>query len=134
MAIFKAKLEGVKEEDKFILKMMYFGKSVKEQPFRFFNAFKTIEARDLKIEDKNGKVLERFGNGSISPKNTNETNTMISETKSFIYESRAWIEKFDEEHIILDFITASYLLKKGDPYYIYLLYLDEVTDKIEIVF
>lgn len=134
MANFKVNLEQRKEDDKFILKVIYYGKSSKEENFRFFNATKGLEAQDLKIEDKNGKILELVGDGNLSPKKWETIETTISNTKPFIYESVAYIDDYGKGYILLDFLTAKYALKIGETYYIYLHYQDEVTDKIEIVF
>ena len=131
---YKINLESVKEENEFILRIKYFGNSEKDYSFCFNNALKSIEGRYLKIEDSDGRIIEPDFKGHINPKNRDDINVMISDTKPFIYNSIAEIEEIDEKTVFLNFITAAYILKKGEPYYMYLHYLDEVTDKIEIVF
>lgn len=134
MANFKVKLEVIKLKEHFSLNIIYYGKYTKEQPFRFFNSYKSIERVDLKIVNRKGEIIEPDGQGAISPKNTNEINTMISQTKPFVYNSIAELEEIDGKTVFLNFITSAYILKKGEPYYFYLHYLDEVTDKIEVIF
>jgi hypothetical protein len=134
MVKFKVKLENLTEGENFKLMLSYWSKTAEEIPFRFSNANNRIEAQRLKIEDKNGNILDVNGRGHINPRNWEETNTTISDTKSFIYELKGDIEDIGLGEIHLDLVTAKYILKKGEPYYFYHEYEGEQSEKIKIIF
>lgn len=134
MVKFKVTVENLTKGKDFILKLIYSSKTEEDIPFRFSNANKSIEVRRLKVMDKEGKVLEKDGGGHISPRNWDETNTTLTDTKTFVYEIKGIIEPVFDRRINLNMFTAQYLLKRGEPYYFYHEYEGEQSNKVEIIF
>jgi hypothetical protein len=134
MAYFKATLENKTKGKNFNLTVKYYSKTSEGISFSFRNANKGLEAQDLKIEDKDGNIIEPKGRGSITTKTNGPIVTTITDTEPFVYEMKTEIIHFWGNRIALSFITAGYELNKGVPYYFYLIYEDEQTNKVEITF
>jgi hypothetical protein len=133
MAYFKAILENKTKGKKFQLNVVYSAKTDSPIDFVFRNANKSIEARSLKIEDKDGNIIEPHFRGHIKPLSYDPIVTSITDTQPFVYEMKTEIDKWDDQ-VVLNFITSFYRLDKGTPYYFYLIYEDEQTNKVEITF
>jgi hypothetical protein len=130
---FKIKLEEKSTNKKFILLAIHYTESVADIPFTFRNSTKDFEMGRIIIEDKKNMILKNIGSVQINPIERTAIETTINKTKPFIYEVNGNIED-NRDSIILDLIYVQYLLKKGEPYYLYVKYNGEITNKIKLLF
>jgi hypothetical protein len=132
---FRAEIKDFSSHNIIDIRVMYYSKN-EPYTFRFNNALKDLEKFDLKIVDSAGKVPEELGYIMINPKNWDDTYAEISQTEPFIYKIEGEIVKLKEypDHVKFSLRRGiiSYLLKKGEKYFIHLQCNEEVSNTIEV--
>jgi len=133
MSNFKVRLKNKTEENKFHVDLIYEPKEEKEIQFGFSNSSKSLERNDLEFLDENFTLIEPIGMMIKNPLKREKVKMIISKEKPFVYKIIGEIDHHqDAVHIKL--VSAEYLLKKDEKYYLQLRYKGEVSEKIKLEF
>lgn len=131
---FKTSLKNKSNKNSFHLQLIYEPIKNEEITFEFGNSSKTLERKDLVFYDEHLKILDPVGFKIITPKKYIKEKIKLSKKNPFFYDIIGEVESLNNNDIILRLSTVEYIFKKGQKYFVELLYLDKKSNRLEIDF
>lgn len=127
-------IEEIKFESEFVLKINFFTNEAHESCFEFGNHAGGFERNCLHIEDSFQNELHPYEILYIKPKDKGfKTTTNISSNKSFQYQIKGNIKEVDNK-ILIEFKSISWLINKGEIYYLSIKFRNAESKKKKINF
>ena len=129
---FEAKLENQSTNNEFIIAIRYY--PVKESfDFKFGNASKGLERKDLVFKNEDGVVLAPYSMSYINARSIEKDSVKITKDSPYIYKVTGSIES-KKDKVLIKMASVEYLLEKGKNYAVYLEYLGEKSNNLLLNF